>query len=108
MLLPQLAELDSFSISGEQVDDINSVIEFVDQIILGNDDSTPEDEDDDSAKHFLVIKTIDLYYRQSVDHLPEVFHFLIPAQKIPAFSDCLIPAAATDIPLPPPKASFFF
>jgi hypothetical protein len=103
MFLPQLAERDTYDMAGQQTDDINSLIEFINQVVLGNKDDSPEDEDDDSEEHFLVIKSVDLYCEQSITAL-QVFHFLIPAQKFPTYCHSIILEAAYDILSPPPKA----
>ena len=58
MFLPQMDEEDVYIASGQQVDDINSVVEYVDQVMLGHKDDTPEDEDDDSGQNFLLVETL--------------------------------------------------
>lgn len=47
-------ETDVYDKKGRQIDDINSLAEYIDQVILENHDSTPEDEDDDQAEYFQV------------------------------------------------------
>ncbi len=54
MFIPVMEETDIFNEHGIRVDDINSVYEFVDQVVLGHKDDTPEDEDDDGAHYFNV------------------------------------------------------
>lgn len=55
MFIPVMEEVDIFDAHGVQYDDINSTYEFVDQVVLGNKDETPEDEDDDHAHEFNVV-----------------------------------------------------
>ena len=55
---PVVDEKDIFDKAGCQVDDINSAYEFVDQILLGNIDEPPEDEDDDKSHFFQLVKAI--------------------------------------------------
>jgi hypothetical protein len=55
MFIPVMEEVDIFDAQGVQYDDINSTYEFVDQVVLGNKDDTPEDEDDDHAHEFNVV-----------------------------------------------------
>ncbi len=52
MLLPQVPMEDVFDEQGEQLDDINSVVELV-MVKLGIDDH-PDDEDDDTGQNFFV------------------------------------------------------
>ncbi len=63
MLLPQGAELDVFNWSGQQEDDINTVFEYVDQVILGHHDNTPEDEDDDSGQNLHLVKDVNYCFQ---------------------------------------------
>jgi hypothetical protein len=56
MFFPMVDETDIYEKSGEQRDDINSLAEYIYQVLLGHRDSTPEDEDDDQA-HFYQLKS---------------------------------------------------
>lgn len=56
MFFPMVDEDDQYDeVTGLQKDDINSLAEYIYQVILGHKDTTPEDEDDDQA-HFYHIK----------------------------------------------------
>lgn len=55
MFFPMVDETDVYEQPGQQKDDINSLAEYIYQILLGHRDSTPEDEDDDQA-HFYQLK----------------------------------------------------
>jgi hypothetical protein len=48
MLLPQVDEQDVYC-NGQQVDDINSFAEYIEQEVLDIPDDTPEDEDTDQG-----------------------------------------------------------
>lgn len=52
MLLPQVPETDVYDMHGQEVDDINSVFEYV-MVYLGFD-NYPDDEDNDSGQNFRV------------------------------------------------------
>jgi hypothetical protein len=56
MFIPQMAEVDSYDRAGNQVDDVNTLVEYIDQEIMGHHDNTPEDEDDDSGQPYHIIK----------------------------------------------------
>ena len=45
MFLPQVDEDDQYDAHGQQIDDLNTVSEYIDQVVLGDVDKTPEDED---------------------------------------------------------------
>ena len=71
MFIPQVDEQDVFDKNGVQVDDINSVVEYVDEVVLNNKDNTPEDEDDDTAKSFHVSKLVDHCYQLPIAEVTE-------------------------------------
>lgn len=102
MFLPQMAEQDAFDITGRQTDDINSLTEYIDQIVLGNVDDTPEDEDNDNGQHFLLIKTVDLFCQQSFTIISAT-KFAPPAKRYPQYLSSTIPDTAFDVLIPPPK-----
>src|SRR5215203_1092819 len=78
MFLPQMAEVDIYDANGMQQDDINSLIEYVDQVVLGNHDDTPEDEDDDSGQNFSLAKTVDYLYQQNFFVIEQHFTPILP------------------------------
>jgi hypothetical protein len=55
MLLPQVDELDVYY-NGQQVDDINSFVEYIEQEVLNIPDDTPEDEDNDNSDEFRLLQ----------------------------------------------------
>jgi hypothetical protein len=52
MFIPVADERDVYDASGRQINDINTFMELIDQIILGNTCVTSQDEDDDLAHYF--------------------------------------------------------
>lgn len=55
MFMPVMEEVDIFDAYGAQVDDINTTYEYIDQVVLGHKDDTPEDEDDDQPHYFNMV-----------------------------------------------------
>ena len=75
MFLPQVPEDDVFDKSGRQIDDINSVVEWV-ATALGYD-HTSDDEDDDSGQNFHLVKSYEYNFRQAytiitIEHSNEI------------------------------------
>lgn len=66
MFIPQMAEVDRYDPSGQQVDDINTLVEFIDQEVMGHYDNSPEDEDDDSGNPYHIIKIVDFTWHPYV------------------------------------------
>ena len=106
MFIPVVEEKDVFDTCGRQIDDINTIFEYVDQVILGNTDVTPEDEDDDQPHYFTGSNGIYYYIacqEQIVLGINEpttnelaVAYPLLPVQKTSSI--------AYDILTPPPEA----
>jgi hypothetical protein len=103
MLLPQVAEVDSYDTAGLQRDDINSVYEYIDQVLLGNLDATPEDEDDDSGRNFFLPKMLDLYRSKEVILTPD-FKPRNVKNTYPSLREPNLRARFTEIIAPPPEA----
>lgn len=102
MLLSQQDESDIYC-NGRPVDDINSVIEYVQQEVLHIQDSTPEDEDDDKGRDIKLVKAGDNLCEQAVRSIqitrPEKdgAHRFFDLLKEPTF------LISYDIITPPPK-----
>ena len=103
MFLPQIAEDDVYDSSGKQVDDINSVIEYV-QVALGYDHHA-DDEDDDNGQNFHLIKNVEYNYQQ-INIVVEHTQFVTLAPR--TFHDIIEPelqSLSPDIITPPPEPS---
>ncbi|MEO5942243.1 MAG: hypothetical protein ABIP30_04820 [Ferruginibacter sp.] len=61
MFLPQVPEDDQYDANGHQLDDINSVVEFV--LVKAGVDKTADDEDDDTGQNFHMVKVVDNYFQ---------------------------------------------
>ncbi|MEP6748269.1 MAG: hypothetical protein ABJB86_11125 [Bacteroidota bacterium] len=104
MLLPQTAEQDIYDEQGQQKKDINTVIEYVDEIILGNHDKNPIDQDNDQGQNFHLVKMVDYYFE--IDFTPVKRRVVIATAKEPfnIFSEEKLHPVTLDILAPPPKA----
>jgi hypothetical protein len=60
LFFPSRDEVDRYDLRGVMVDEINSILELVDEVVLGHTDPTPEDEDDDTA-HYSRVIAIDMH-----------------------------------------------
>jgi len=105
MFVPVVEEKDVFDARGRQIDDINTFFEFVDQVILGNTDLIPQDEDDD-LPHYFTGSTSVSYYISPQEQIVcsnnepttrelAVAYPLLPVQKTSS--------VAYDILTPPPE-----
>ena len=102
MCTPQIEECDYFTDAGSQGDDINSLPEFVDQIVLGTPDDTPEDEDNDSGRNFN-LTAVYTFDSLKTEVFPENNNKFIARTFFPCLTE-KTHSVPTDIVIPPPKA----
>lgn len=102
MFLPQVAEKDKYDANGNQVDDINSVVEYV-AITLGYDHKA-DDEDDDTGQNFHLIKSFEFGYHQSSIEVKSVFNSIASKISYPKYTEDNLLTVSYDIIAPPPKA----
>ncbi|MGH2563999.1 MAG: hypothetical protein ACRDE5_05780 [Ginsengibacter sp.] len=101
MLLPQAPEDDVYDGNGNQVDDINSIVELI-MVKLGIDHHA-DDEDDDQGQNFHMVKIFE-YCFQPVFSDIKTNDFLIDKQSMfGEYKESKIPDIFPDILIPPPK-----
>jgi hypothetical protein len=105
LFIPVVEENDVYDVSGRQIDDINTIFEYVDQVLLGHTDLTPEDEDDDQPHFFTSSSSISYYITGQEQILSSVNE---PTTKELAVAYPQLPVQKTssvayDILTPPPE-----
>ncbi|GAB2664685.1 hypothetical protein GCM10027036_18290 [Flavihumibacter cheonanensis] len=102
MFLPQQQEVDVYDRHGQQLDDINSLAEFLTEVVFGYVDDTPEDEDSDNGQKFQQLQLV--YY----DYLPH-YELINPVIGVsgntpPAYYiNTMLDRLSGDIFSPPPE-----
>ena len=99
-------EVDIFDKNGVQVDDINTVYEYINQIILNHKPQKPHpDEDDDQAHYFNVIKFQNFNITQYViNGLKKNIFGWSEKPVYTFFRDKKLLSPTQDVVVPPPKA----
>ena len=100
MFLPQVPEDDVYDKNGNQVDDINSIVEFV-MVKLGVDHHS-DDEDNDQGQNFHMVKIFDYSYQPYSSKLKTDFLLLQQKDGFGEHEVGKIPRVAYDIIIPPP------
>lgn len=101
MFLPQMPETDVFDKNGDQIDDINSVLEYV-SVQLGYD-KIADDEDDDSGQNFHLVNVVNYYFEQKEILLHQAPITLIKNKVYSEFLNTKISSPSFDIITPPPE-----
>lgn len=100
MFLPQVPEDDIYDANGNQVDDINSVFEYV-MVKLGLDHHA-DDEDDDSGQNLHIVAgfqyTFQPFFTEIIKEYSEN-----KTNSFGEYSQAKIPSVSYDIIVPPPK-----
>lgn len=104
MFFPTVEEHDVYTANGIMVDEINSVYEFVNEVLLGDKDDTPEDEDDDQPDYYQVVKIADYYYNCISEQIKLPFVDVYTEVCYPEYNNKQLLLLSYDIVAPPPEA----
>ncbi len=103
MFFPTVEEHDVYSGNGAMIDEVNSVYEYVDEVLLGDKDDTPEDEDDDEPDFYQVIKIGDYYFHDLSTQLKCSSLATYSKISYPNYLQDKLLALSYDIVAPPPQ-----
>jgi hypothetical protein len=56
MFIAQVDEVDCYNADGTRINDINSLTEYINDVILHRQSKSREDEDDDNARYFHIVR----------------------------------------------------
>ncbi len=101
MFLPQVPEVDVYDSSGNQLDDINSIFEYV-MVKIGLDHHA-DDEDDDSGQNLLAVTGFQFTPQPFLGHVVKQYAE-INTNLFSEYHQQKIPSIAYDIIVPPPKS----
>ncbi len=104
MFMPQGAEQDVYNAQGQQQKDINTVIEYIDEVCLNHHQNNPVDQDNDQGQNFHLVKLIDYYYVPDLTPVKQRISTAASKPHFAVFADAGIPSVTLDILAPPPKA----
>jgi hypothetical protein len=103
MFFPVVDDIAAYDEYGNLIDEVNSVVEFFDQVVLSNFDQTP---DGNEAQHFHIVKHRPIVINQfaiarTVE--PQCRQYDVPRQYA-VMGDQKATFRAYDVVAPPPKA----
>ena len=101
LLLPQVPEVDVYDTNGNQLDDINSIVEYV--LVKIGIDHTTDDEDNDSGQHLHVVPDFQYTFEPFFSMVPKDYTN-VNKNEFVEYSVSKIPLVSYDIIIPPPKA----
>ena len=105
LVVPQTDEVDVYGVDGVETDDINSLVEYIDQLILEHYDNSPEDEDNDFAGYSLAdysdhCASIPFPFFRKLFLTPQV-NYTVPldeGKRLSIFQNIIIPPPEPVIP----------
>lgn len=103
MFIPQLEEVDLVDEKNQPLDDINSLIGLIDQEILGDLHSSPQDEDDDHARYFHIVKIDEYSFHQQVIEVKKPSIASKNKLIYPPYLEQSLASIFFDITSPPPE-----
>ena len=104
MFFPVVEEQDVYDKNGVLQNDINSVVEFVDQEILGHKQDPTNDEDDDQPHFFHMVKGFDYCFSQPEIKMDEKDQQDSNAKSFSFRPENRWKSITLDILVPPPKS----
>lgn len=105
MFLPQCPEMDIFDKSGQQTEDINTVIELI-SVELGYD-KVANDEDDDNGNDMMLTKGLNFTFTQQVVqliHEQSRDYILLKKTHFPSYQNNFHLDTVMEVATPPPDA----
>ncbi len=103
MFIPQVDELDMYDGNGQQMDDINSLFEYLDYVVIGNKDDSPQDEDDDTARYFSMAKLTNYSFCQQIIERRKDYSAASQKKTYPLYIIPGLNSRNDDIVSPPPE-----
>ncbi|WP_343674420.1 hypothetical protein [Chitinophaga sp.] len=106
MFIPVADESDIFDARGRQINDVNTLFDFVNHVVLGNTEFTRQDEDDDQPHYFTGSNSVSYYIfsQQQISCTKQEPSTNDLAVAYPLMAVQKPPAIAYEILTPPPKA----
>ena len=101
MFIAQVDESDALDRNGQQLEDINSLVQYIDVIVLKHVHQNTKDSDDDNARYFHVAE-FDNYSFPPIEIVKE--HLFAGTTKFPPYTDNKLSSLSLEIQGPPPKA----
>ncbi len=103
MFLPIMEEHDVYAANGVMVDEINSVYEYIDEVLLGDKDDTPEDEDDDEPDFYQLVRSEIYYFQELTIVLKPFLGDSMNKIMYPNYTQDMLLSLSYDIVAPPPE-----
>jgi hypothetical protein len=103
MFIAQVDEVDAYDNKGCRINDINSLTQYIDDVILGHNNKPRPDEDDDNARYFHIVKLNGYSFSKQVI-LSEQKTCIIKTKKtFPLYSAQKLNPVFYDVVTPPPR-----
>ena len=103
MFIAQVDETDAYDKNGQQIDDINSLAEYISALITKDHHSSKKDEDDDNARYFHIEKQDTYCFNQMVVSIKRPAFNLGKKTCYPPYIQHRITPVFSEIQSPPPE-----
>jgi hypothetical protein len=103
MFIAQVDEVDAYAADGHRINDINSLAEYINDVVLHNQDKPRDDEDDDNARYFHPGNLADYSLGQPVIVSGLKIGEEVREKSFPRVNDQNIHSIFYDVITPPPR-----
>jgi hypothetical protein len=66
MFIAQIDEVDLYDSNGSRINDINSVADYINDVLLNNGDHKRQDNDDDNARYFHIVRVLSYCFNPQI------------------------------------------
>lgn len=103
MFIPQVDEIDPVDANGCKYNDVNSLYEFIDEIVTGHTAAAPRDEDDDTGRFYHVVKIDNYCFTPCIMSLKRPELAGNRKTSFPKYKAVRLPSVFFDVSCPPPE-----
>lgn len=103
MFIAQVDEVDVFGATGEQLPDVNSLTDYLANLLVSNPENPKKDTDDDSARYFHIVKIDSQLFNQQFTVINQPVREAGKSTSYPDLVKGKLPIIFFEISSPPPE-----
>lgn len=106
MFIPQVDEIDVYDASGRQLEDVNSLVDFIHVSLHPQKKHHKKDTDDDNARYFHAVKIYENFFRQQIVEIKKPTLRLKNKLIYPPYLEQKPKSMCFEIQSPPPELAW--
>lgn len=103
MFIAQVDEVDAYDSEGHRVNDINTLAQYISDVLLNHKNKSRPDEDDDNARYFHIVKLNGHSFNKQVIESEQKDYSIIQKLTFPHYNTRIPISIVFDVVTPPPR-----